>query len=236
MPVEPSRGPGPLAAAWLVAAKDLRIELRTFDSSAAMVLFSLSVFLVFGFAFDLATVRDLGPPELVPGILWTAFAFSAIIGSTRVMGLERLRESLTALLLAPVDRSALFAGKALGSLVTLTALEAVLLPLSAVLFDYDLLHAAPTLLPVVALHTVGLAELGILLGAVTTRLRRGESLLSILLLPASVPLFLSAVRCTEAALRGEGLAAVATWLLVATGFDLLYFFVSLLTFELVLED
>lgn len=236
MPAESSRRPGPLAAAWLVAAKDLRIELRTFESSAAMVLFSLSVFLVFGFAFDLATVREVGAAELVPGVLWTAFAFSTIIGSTRAMGLERQRESLTALLLAPVDRGALFAGKALGTFLTLTALEAVLLPLSAVLFDYDLVRAAPALVPVVALHTVGLAELGILLGGVTTRLRRGESLLSILLLPASIPLFLSAVRCTEAALRGEGLASVSTWLLVAAGFDVLYFFVSLLTFELVLED
>jgi len=236
MSAEPTRAPGFWFGAWLVAWKDLKVELRTLEGVAAMTLFSLSVFLVFGFAFDLATVRTVGPAELVPGVLWTAFVFSAIIGSTRTMQLERQQDSTTALLLAPVDRGTLFAGKALATFLALTALEAILLPLSAALFDYDLLRAAPSLALVVALHTVGIAELGILLGAVTTRVRRGESLLSILLLPASTPLFLSAVRSTEAAIRGEGLSGATTWLLVAAGFDALYFFVSLLTFEFVLED
>ncbi len=228
--------PGFARTLWLVAAKDLRIERRTLESTSSMALFSMCVFVVFSFAFDLATVREVGAAQLVPGVLWTTFAFCAIIGSARSMDLERHRESLSGLLLAPVNRGALFAGKTVASLVTLTVLQAFLVPLSALLFGYDLLRAAGSLALVVTLHTAGLAELGILLGALATRLRRGEALLSILLLPAATPLFLSATRCTQAALRGEPLASVSHWLLVAAGFDMLYFFLALLTFELVLEE
>lgn len=223
-------------AAWLVARKDLAIEWRTFENLSAMLLFALIVLVVFSFAFDLSTVRKVGAAKLVPGVLWVTFAFSGIVGFSRSFQIERRRDSLSALTLAPVDRGALFAGKALANLILLGTLEAVLLPLSAVLFDYDLLSMAGPLVLVTALHTLGLAQLGTLFGAVASRLGRGEALLATLLLPAATPLFLAAVRCTTAVLEGRPLSDESNWMLVTAGFDVLYFLVSLLTFEFVLED
>ncbi len=201
-----------------------------------MVLFSLIVLVVFNFAFDLATVRRVGASRLVPGVLWTIFAFSGIVGFARSFQIERQRDSLTALILAPVDSGALFAGKALANLAAMTVLEVVLLPLSAVFFDYDLLSMAGPLALVVVLHSVGLAELGTLFAAIAARVGRGEALLATLLFPVSTPLFISAVKCTTAVMESKPLASVSTWLLVAAGFDALYFLVALLTFEFVLED
>jgi heme exporter protein B len=229
-------GPGTLRAAWIVAAKDLRLEWRTFDALSAMLLFSLIVLVVFNFAFDLTTVRQVGAARLVPGVLWTTFAFSGIIGFARSFQVEKLRDSLTALVLAPVDRGALFAGKALANLVTLAALQALLLPLSAVFFDYDLLAVAAPLGFVVLLHTVGIALLGTLFAAVAVRVGRGEALLATLLFPVASPLLISAVKCTTAVLDGNGLDSVRHWLLVSAGFDVLYFLLAVLTFEFVLED
>jgi heme exporter protein B len=229
-------GPGFFRAAWLVAAKDLRIEWRTLESLSAMVLFALIVLVVFNFAFDLSTVRELGVERLVPGVIWTTLAFSGIVGFSRSFQVERRRDSMTALLLSPADRGALFVGKSLANLTTLVALEIVILPLSAVFFDFDLFAVGGPLALVVALHTWGLAELGTLLGAVASRVGRGEALLSTLLLPVATPLFISAVKCTSAVLDGRGLEPVSTWLLVALGFDMLYLFVGLLTFEFVVEE
>ena len=234
--MSPRRGPGFLRAAYEVARKDLVLEWRTLETISSTGLFALIVLVVFNFAFDLGTLRTVGVDKIVPGVLWVTFAFAAIVGFARSFQIERRRESMTALLLAPVDRGALFAGKSAANLALLTLLQVVLLPLSAVLFDWDLVAAGPSIFGVVFLHTVGLAQLGTLFGAVVSRLHRGEALLATLLLPAATPLFLSAVRTTAAVLSGEGLASERHWLLVTAGFDVLYFLVALLTFEFVLED
>ena len=99
-----------------------------------------------------------------------------------------------------------------------------------------LLAVAGPLMLVLFLHGLGLTELGTLFAAVSSRLGRGEALLATLLFPAATPLIISAVKCTAACLAGRPLATVSQWLLMATGFDLLYFFVALMTFEFVLED
>ena len=228
--------PGFARAAWIVARKDLRIEGRTLESLSAMTLFALVVLVVFNFAFDLSTVRAMGAARLVPGVLWVTVAFSAIVGFTRSFQIERRRDSLAGLILAPVDRGAIFAGKAAASFALLTILELILLPLSAVLFDFDLIAAGGPLALVVLVHSIGLVELGTLFGAVASKTGRGEALLATLLLPAATPIFLSAVRCTATVLSGAPISTERSWMLVTVGFDLLYGFVGLLTFEFVLED
>ena len=228
--------PGFFRSSWLVAAKDLRMEWRTFERLAAMALFSLVVLVIFNFAFDLATVRRLGVPKLVPGVLWITLVFSGIIGFTRSFQLEHRRDSMIGLMLAPPDRAAIFLGKTLANLTTLWILQALIVPLSAVFFDYDLVSVALPMAAVMGLHTLGLAELGTLFAAVATRLGRGEALLATLLLPAATPLFLSAVRCTGAVLEHEPLGSVWRWLAITSGLNVLYLLVAVLTFEYVLED
>ena len=223
-------------ASALVAAKDLRLEWRTLEALSSTAIFSLAVVVVFSFAFGAGATRELGAGRVVPGVLWTVLAFSAVVLLARSMQLERTRDTLSALFLAPVDRGALYAGKMAANVVKLTVLQWLLLPLSAVFFDFDLRAAAGPLLLVLFVHGLGLAELGTLFAAISTRLGRGEALLATLLFPAASPLLISAVKCTAAALDGQGLDTVAPWLLVATAFDVLYLFVSLLTFEFVLEE
>ena len=236
MSEQTARPPGFVRAALFLAAKDLKIEGRTRETLSAMILFSLIVLVVFNFAFDLATVRQLGAAKIVPGILWTTLAFSGVVGFARSFEVEKRRDSLTALRLAPIDRGAVFAGKAIANLALLGVLEVVLLPLSAVLFDWNLFAVlVPTVL-VLAVHTAAIAQLGTLFGAVSSRLGRGEALLATLLFPAATPVFISAVQCTASAMAGEGLTPVRHWMLVTSGLGVLYFLVALLTFEFILED
>jgi heme exporter protein B len=228
---------GFVRASWIVAAKDLRLEWRTFETLSTSVVFSLIVLLIFNFGFSFATIRELGAARLVPGVVWAVLAFASVVSMTRSMQIERQRDTLAALFLAPVDRGALFNGKFGANLVKLTLLQWIVVPLSAVFFDYDLLAVAGPMALVLLLHGVGLAELGTLFAGVATRVGRGEALLATLLFPAVAPLFISAVKCTTALLAGDGLAGPAkTWLLVTLGFDFLYYFVALLTFEYVLEE
>ena len=230
------RTTGFLRASWIIASKDLRMEWRTWETSSQTVIFSLIVLVVFNFAFGIGTARELGVSRLLPGVIWTVLAFASVVAMTRSMQLERRRDTLSALFLSPVEHGAIYAGKMAANLVKLTLLQWVLLPLTALFFDYDLRGAVIPLVAVLFLHGLGLTELGTLFAAITTRLGRGEALLAIVLFPAASPLLISAVKCTAAALDGRPLSEVSHWMLVAAGFDLLYLFVSLLTFEYVLEE
>jgi heme exporter protein B len=223
-------------AAWIVAEKDLRLEWRTWETLSATLVFSLTVLVVFQFAFGVGAIREIGAARLVPGVIWTVVAFAAVVGMVRSLQLERPRDTLGALFLAPVDRGALYLGKALANWVKLVVLQAVLLPLTAVLFGYDLMPIVRPLALVALVHGLGLTELGTLFAAITTRLGRGEAMLSVLLFPAASPLLISAVKCTAAAMEAEPLGSVAHWLLVALGLDALYLLVALTTFEFVLEE
>jgi len=236
MSAREARPPGFLATAAIVARKDLRIEGRTKETLAATLLFALVTLVIFSFAFDLDTIRQLGPAKVVPGLLWVTLAFSAIVGFARSFRLERAGEALIAVALAPVDRGAVFVGKWLANLAMLAVLEAVLLPLTALFFDVDIVGVFAPLALVVVLHTVGLAALGTLFGGVVSRLGRGEALLATLLLPAATPLFLSAVHCTGSALNGAPLSQDRNWILLTAGLDVLYVLVALLVFDAILEE
>lgn len=225
-----------LVACYRVLAKDLTIERRTFETLLTTGLTALIAVLVFSFAFDLATVRKLGPERLVPGVLWVSLAFASLVGLRRSFEIERRQLALRALMLAPVDRGAIYIGKTLANWLQLILLTTILVPLTAILFDLPLGKGLWLLLLLTALHALGLAELGTLFAGVVTRLGRGESLLGVLLLPAATPLLLSAITTGRGILAGGGGPTMKTWLLVTTGCNLLYLLVGWITFEFVLEE
>ena len=107
-------------------------ELRTRETPVAMVVFALLVLLIFSFAFDL---RPGTPPDVLSGVLWSAILFSGMLGLGRGFAAERERGTLDGLLLAPVDRSAIYLARLVDNLLLMLVMEAVILPATAVLFN-----------------------------------------------------------------------------------------------------
>ncbi|MDB4324831.1 heme exporter protein CcmB [bacterium] len=227
---------GFLTASRLVAAKDLRLEWQTWETLSSSVVFCLIVLVIFNFAFGAEASSEFGVARLVPGVLWTLLAFAAVVAMARSSELERRGDTLAAMLLAPIDRGAMFTGKVVANLVKLTLLEIVIVPLAAVVFNFDLFAVAAPLLGVLVLHTVGITLLGTMFAAIVARVGRGEALLATLLFPASTPLFISAVKCTAELLETGSLDGVSRWLLLSAGFDGLYLTLGMIIFEFVLED
>jgi len=91
-----------------VLGKDLRLELRTFETLPAMVLFSISTFVIFHFGFGRENVHG----QLAAGILTVTLLFAALLGAGRLFVAEREQGGFDAFLLAPVDRTALLLAKA----------------------------------------------------------------------------------------------------------------------------
>ncbi len=222
---------------WL-AAKDLRIELRARDTLAPMLGFAATVALVLAFALPEASSGNVGVVAYVQaGFMWVTVLFAGLIGFGRTFEVERAEGALDSLLLVPVDRSALFVSKALSNLAFIVVLEMVLLPLSALLFAYDLGGSWGALVAVVALVDLGFVAVGTLYAALAAQTRSRELLLPLLALPALVPVFIAALELTADLLLGAGFDAVAArgWFGILVAFDVVFMTAGVLLFDAVLD-
>lgn len=220
-----------LRKVWAVAAKDVRAELRAKESFSTMAAFGLLAVLVFGLAFDL---RVPSAEMVAPGVVWVAILFSGVLGLNRTFGAEIDRGSLAALLLAPVDRSAIYFGKVLAHLLFLLATELIILPVVFVVLDVNIFQ--PWILLGVLLGTFGYVSVGTLFGALTANTRARESMLPILLLPVMVPVFVAGVGLTANVLDGRELADFQRWLLILGVYDLVFVTIAFLVFDLIWEE
>lgn len=214
-----------------IVEKDIAAELHTKEMVSAMLVFSALAVLIFSFALDL---RGEMAEAAAPGVLWTTIAFAGTLGLSRSMAREEQSGCIDGLLLAPVDRTAIFFGKAAGNLVFMAIVETVLLPLFSVLFDVPLIQ--PGIFLVLGLGTLGYAAVGTLLAAIAVNTRAREVMLPVLLLPLTVPLLIGAVRSTGGLVEGGTLPEVGGWIRILVVYNLVILAVSLLTFGYVVEE
>jgi heme exporter protein CcmB len=218
-----------LKVAWLVMRKDLTIEVRSREVLYTTAFFAVSCVLVFAFAL----VKEGRPLEdAAAGIMWIAIAFAGTLALGRTFERERSAETLRALLLAPASRPAIYAGKLAGILLLLFAVELVLVPLVALLFQVPLGTRPLWLLALLVTGTVGFASVGTLFAAMLVRARSRDVLLPILLYPITIPVIIAGVRGTAALFEpvpDEALAAM--WVAVLVFFDVVFVTLSLWTFE-----
>lgn len=214
-----------------IVSKDIAAELHTREMVSAMLVFSLLALFVFSFALDL---RGAMARAAAPGVLWATAAFAGTLGLSRSLSREQQTGCMDGLLLAPVDRSAIFFGKALGNLAFMIVVEVALLPLFSALFNVPLLR--PGVLGVTALGTVGYAAVGTLLAAIAVNTRAREVMLPILLLPLAIPVLIAAVQATGGVLEGGSLSDVEGWVRLLVVYDLVIVAVAMLTFGYVVEE
>jgi heme exporter protein B len=223
-----------IAAARAILRKDLTIELRTKEAVPAMTLFTVTVYVLFHFGLD----RDSLDGELASGVLWVTLLLAAVIGVTRLFAAEREQGGIDALLLAPVDRTALFVAKATALFLYLAALELVAVPtFGLLLLGPGLLDAFPELLVILVLADVGLAAVGALVSALAAETRARELIVPLLLLPLLVPLLIGAASATEPLLRGaQSPEDLGRFLALLAGYDAVFVLISLAVFDYLLDD
>ena len=220
-----------LRAVGAVVWKDLAAEFRSKELLSAMIVFALLMILIFNFALELdRATRE----NVTAGVLWVTTIFTGTLGLNRSLAAEKDRGSLDGLLLAPVDRSALYFGKALGNLLFILAVEVVLLPVFGVLFNMPMLR--PLLLVVVLLGTVGYAAVGTLLASLAMYSRSRDVMLPILLFPVAVPLLIACVRASSGILAGVEWAEIGPWFNILIGYDVIFIAAAFMLFEYVVEE
>jgi len=214
-----------------VTWKDLAAELRSRELLSAMLVFALLVILIFNFALelDVKTRRSV-----TAGVLWTTFAFAGTLGLNRSMAVEKDRGCLDGLLLAPVDRAAIYFGKALSNLAFMMIVEAIVLPVYSFLYNINLFQ--PGLLLVILLGSIGYVAVGTLLSSMAVQARTRDVLLPILLFPVIVPILIAAVKASGGFLTGDEFSNILPWLNLLIVYDVIFIAVAFMVFDYVVEE
>ena len=221
-----------LRHALTVAGKDLTLELRTRERLVSMLSFAVLVAVVFSFALDPTfRARAIGG-----AMLWITILFAGMLGLGRSFSAEREQDALAGILLAPVDRGAVFLGKFAANLVLLLVTAAVVFPVYGLFFQLPLLTGAAGMALVVLLASIGFMALGTLFSAVAASTRLGETVLPVLLLPLLIPVVIFAAGATQRLLIGRPFAEVAGSVRMLAAFDLIFVIVCTLVFGSVVEE
>jgi heme exporter protein B len=229
-----------LAAVWAVVWKDLRIEGRPRQTISIMVMFSLATLIMFNFALGMAINVNLSAADdVAPALLWAIVLLAAVLGLNRSLALDRENQVFDALLIAPISRTALYAGKVISITLFTLLLDAILIILFTVFFNQP--YYLPVVILVLVLGTIGYIAAGVLITSMTIQSRTREVLLPVLLLPVSLPLVLPAAMATAtyiaSAMRGEASwALVQSPVLLIIAYDLLMLAAGFLTYHFVIES
>ncbi|MCJ7660278.1 MAG: heme exporter protein CcmB [Anaerolineales bacterium] len=214
-----------------VVWKDLAAELRSRELLSAMLVFALLVILIFNFALEL----DIKTRATVTaGVLWVIFIFAGTLGLNRSMAIEKDRGCLDGLLLAPVDRSAIYFGKMLGNLIFMLIVEAIVLPIYSVLYNTNLFN--PGFLLVTLLGSIGYVTVGTLLAAMAVQARTRDILLPILLFPVIIPVILASVKASMGFLQAIEISEIMPWINLLIVYDVIFLAAAYMTFDYVVEE
>lgn len=214
--------------------KDVLVEVRTLQSLGAMALFSVMAFVLFHFGLQ----RDTIEGSLASGVLWVTLLLATTLAVTRLFVAEREQGGFETLLLAPVDRTAVFLGKAAALFTFLVLVELVALPaFDILLLQGTILDGMPELLAVVLLADIGLAAVGALVAALGAETDARELVVPLLLMPLLVPVVIAAAKASAPLLSDPAHAEqLGRWLLMLTFYDLAFVLVALGVFDYLLED
>ncbi len=213
--------------------KDVLIELRSREVIWSMVVFAITVLVIFNFIFDPGT--DI-MQKTAPGILWVAIIFSSNLGLNRTFVKEQEAGNMQGILLTPMDRSAVFLAKMLANVIFISAVQVIMLPVMIILYDLPVTGTFGLLLLVLFLGILGFASVGTLFSAIAANTKSREIMLPILLLPVTVPVILGAIKSTQYLLSAEPLSKVYPWMRLLIGFDVIFFVVCYLLYEYVIEE
>lgn len=225
------RRPPFLRAVLAIAGKDLRAELRSRQLISAVALFALMATMVFYYTLEGQHAVQVAA---LPAVLWVIIVFAGTLGLNRSLVQEHDRGSLEALLLAPIDRSALYYGKLIGTWLFSLAVAVIVSLLLGVLFNIGIPLLAWGL--IIVLGTVGFSAVGTFLGSMAIHARGRETTFPILILPVALPIIMASVNACNAILADLPFSDWSIWVVLLASIDVIFLVLAFALFEYIVEE
>lgn len=219
-----------VVAAWAVARKDARIELRTRSALNGMVLFAVVTAVLVSFRLGpLGVSRDPSAVPTLSVLLWSAIFFAALNGLSRSFVREEELRTAPALRLA-LPPLAVYGGKFLVNLGLLVLIEPLVTMLFMVLVNLRI-NQPGLFITTLTLGGLGLTSATTIIAALVARADGRGALFTVLSFPLLLPLLIVAVQTTEIALSGVQWTEAWAGLRLLVAYTLAQIAASLLMFE-----
>ena len=215
----------------IIAKKDLLSEFRSKQIITSTLIFSLVVIITFSVALgDSRTNLDWQ----IPAILWISFMFGGMLSISRSFTIEKDKNSLEGLLLVPMDRTAIYIGKVISNLLLMFLMEIWIIIMIIIFFDYDI-KIIP-IIPIIILGTIGFVIVASILSAFAINVKSSGHFLPVILFPVLWALIIPVVSSTKIIFSGGDLSEIIQELKLMTIYDIIFFSVGFIVFEIILED
>jgi heme exporter protein B len=197
-------------AFWLIIEREMRLSFRRPEQLLQPLVFFLIVTTLFplGLSLQLSQLRDVAP-----GVLWVAALLSSLLSLDSLFKSDADDGTLEQLALSGHGLTVIVVAKTVAHWL-LTGLALVLVsPIVGTALGIPL-DAFATMLVSLGLGTLTLSWLGAIGAGLTIGLRRGNVLLSLIVLPLAMPLLIFGAGATDRAISGTNVAG-ALYLLAA---------------------
>ncbi len=214
--------------------KDLLLEVRGRESVPAMGLLAVTTLVVLHFALGKESLDG----NLAAGALWVSILFSATLGIGRLFVAEAEEGGMDAVLMTPVDRTAILCSKVITLFLFLVGVQVVVVPAFAILLlGPALAPALPGLVGILLLADFAIATVGALVGAIAAQSRLRDLLTPLLALPLLIPPLIAAASATGKLFAIGGPDAIpGRWPLIIALYALIFGLLGMALYDNVLDD
>lgn len=216
----------------LVLKKELKDEMRRKEGVITSFFFAFISLVLFHFSLD-ASLIDLSLNGA--SLLWLIILFAGTLFMGNSFKKEEENGTFYALILAPVDRGAIYLGKFLSNIALLYILEIFILLISYIFLNIPVFNSLWNIFFIFSLINIGFSSLGTLISSLLVGEKGGAVIYPLLLYPFLIPLFMGAVTLTNLAISSKPIFS-NSYLRLVILFDILFLSISTLLFEYAVEE
>ena len=213
--------------------KELFIEFRSREVILSMLIFGLSIILVFAFTSNVSKVIVT---NYAPGMFWIMVLFVTVLGVHRSFSYEKEFDAFSLLISSPIDRGLIYLAKWISGFIFLTIMEAiVIIPFfKFLLIEYpsDLLLSVLTTL----LINLAIMSVASLVSGIAMRANLSEVLVPILFFPLVSPVVIAASKISAGIMAGEPYQLWQIWLLIVISIIVIFSLVGYTLFDFITEE
>lgn len=214
-----------------IAQKDLLTDFRSKQIITSMLIFSFVVVVTFSIALGDATSNL---DWLIPAVFWICFMFAGMLAISRSFAIEKDKNSLEGLMLAPMDRTAIYLGKVISNLILMFLMEIGTIVMVLIFFNYD--FRILQFIPIIIIGTLGFVVVGTLLSALAINVKSRELFLPLILFPILWALIIPVVSSTRKIFMGEDFMEIIDELRLLILYDIIFLAIGFVVFEILIED
>ena len=197
--------------------KDIKLEFRSLSTILITIVFTALIVVLFNIAFPFGVAQK---NEIISIIIWVVFLFSSLIVSSGMIEFDTKNNSLELILMYGIKSEIYFLSKILSVFTILSIVQVTIFSLFYVLFQLSFQN--PAIIFVAILTNIGISSITVILGILSVRNNLNQNVLSILVIPFTLPYLLGAVEVTNQLTESENINNILNSIYAIVAFDVIF--------------